>query len=607
MEKTCKILVAYHKPAKLIKNDVFVPIHVGRAIATEKYKQNEIDRDDYNWLINNMIGDDTGDNISNLNNHYCEMTALYWAWKNFDKLGNPDYVGLCHYRRFFRLEDFISHIEQSDIYMTESVIYPEKLNMQFSEFHTEQGLSLLKKTVAELFENDAESIEEFFDSEKLHLYNMFIMKKELFFEYAQWVFKIINQIHQTIDYENMSAYNQRYPGFCAERLLSYFVQKKYKNNDITLKEIPFIYQDYDKNCSFPLENSNPENIPIVLAADDNYTIYTGVCIESILSNSNKKYNYDFYILGEGMKPENVVKLRSVINKYDNASIKIVNITPLFDDIDKTSLFASSGYNITVYYRFFIPEIFKNFDKILYLDSDLVVNGDISELYSIDISNYYLGAVRDLYMKVWRPNDKQEDYYLNNILKLKSENDYFQAGVMLINNKKFVEEDIFKKLMDKLDEIKTPVLNDQDILNAVCQGKVFYINNDWNYDWNIENFDRNDPFKLMISRYLTKKEYESYLQSKKSPKLIHFAGYDKPWAKPSLPMAENFWKYAKKIPFYEEIIYQNLKIKIDNVPVVKFYKNFLQRLFSIKNLKMPNKTYKVITIFGIKIKFKRNKK
>lgn len=96
-----KILVCYHKKDRLFKNDVLVPIHCGRAVAKEKHKDGKISEKDYNWLINNMIGDDTGDNISHLNREVNETSAIYWAWKNYDKLGNPDYIGLCHYRRLF--------------------------------------------------------------------------------------------------------------------------------------------------------------------------------------------------------------------------------------------------------------------------------------------------------------------------------------------------------------------------------------------------------------------------------------------------------------------------------------------------------------------------
>ncbi|EJY2008883.1 DUF4422 domain-containing protein, partial [Campylobacter coli] len=96
-----KILVGYHKPAVLIKDDILTPIHLGRALATEDSKDGEMPKEDFEWMCENMIGDDTGDNISHLNRYFCELTGIYWAWKNYDKLGNPDYLGFMHYRRIF--------------------------------------------------------------------------------------------------------------------------------------------------------------------------------------------------------------------------------------------------------------------------------------------------------------------------------------------------------------------------------------------------------------------------------------------------------------------------------------------------------------------------
>ena len=97
-----KLLICYHKPAHLLKDNILTPIHVGRALAKEKMDH---ESPNYKWLINNMIGDDTGNNISKKNGSYNEMTCLYWAWKNYDKLGNPDYIGLMHYRRHFILHE----------------------------------------------------------------------------------------------------------------------------------------------------------------------------------------------------------------------------------------------------------------------------------------------------------------------------------------------------------------------------------------------------------------------------------------------------------------------------------------------------------------------
>ena len=91
-----KLLVCYHKPDVLLKDDVLTPIHVGRALARKRMKA---DDPRLKWLLENTIGDDTGDNISEKNDSYNELTALYWAWKNYGELGDPDYIGLMHYRR----------------------------------------------------------------------------------------------------------------------------------------------------------------------------------------------------------------------------------------------------------------------------------------------------------------------------------------------------------------------------------------------------------------------------------------------------------------------------------------------------------------------------
>lgn len=75
-------------------------------------KDGEISKEDFEWMCGNMIGDDTGDNISHLNRYFCELTGIYWAWKNYDKLGNPDYIGFMHYRRHFIFnEDIISNLK----------------------------------------------------------------------------------------------------------------------------------------------------------------------------------------------------------------------------------------------------------------------------------------------------------------------------------------------------------------------------------------------------------------------------------------------------------------------------------------------------------------
>ena len=121
-----KFLVAYHKPDILFDNEMLIPIHVGRAMLKKRAETDETARKNLEFLERNMIGDDTGENISLKNGSYNELTALYWAWKNYDKIGNPTHIGLMHYRRHFVFKDLENTFNEcNDV---EKNYFSDKLN-----------------------------------------------------------------------------------------------------------------------------------------------------------------------------------------------------------------------------------------------------------------------------------------------------------------------------------------------------------------------------------------------------------------------------------------------------------------------------------------------
>ena len=200
--KSIKILVVYHKKDKLFKNDILVPIHAGRAKAFEKSKDGQISKDDYNWLLKNMIGDDTGDNISHLNREFNEWTTIYWAWKNYDKLGNPDYIGLNHYRRFFSLPVlysplFGSYIEKKG-YTQKNIL---KIMEQYDFIHTGINSSSPEYSFepwqagAKLSENNHpilyKEYKKYLKERNFYTLNMFIMKREDFFNLCEECFPVM--------------------------------------------------------------------------------------------------------------------------------------------------------------------------------------------------------------------------------------------------------------------------------------------------------------------------------------------------------------------------------------------------------------------------------
>lgn len=212
-----KVLVVYHKKDKLIKSDIFVPIHAGRKVAELESKDGKIDKEDLKWLQESMIGDDTGDNISHLNRCFAEMTPIYWAWRNYDKLGNPDYIGLNHYRSLFLLSDYPNYSEQN----FEERIGTNKLQEKFSLGYElicghnttlriplrEDFPLLVEYEKAERKVEHLNFAESWIEKNRPDVYtdfcsylngnivgaqkNMFVMKKELFFEYCEFIFPLL--------------------------------------------------------------------------------------------------------------------------------------------------------------------------------------------------------------------------------------------------------------------------------------------------------------------------------------------------------------------------------------------------------------------------------
>lgn len=249
-----KILVAYHKPSVLFSNNIMTPIHVGRALAASSQKESS--------FFSDMLGDDTGQNISHLNPYYSEMTACYWAWKNYEQLGSPDYFGLAHYRRFFgfTFDSTDGYISVPDITKVSPLLYDEraitatvvKYDMcvrapiaitrditdsegniigkesvdpivQYAYAHDVRHLEMALAIVLRRHPQYSEAVKVFIDSSEHYLCNLFVMRKQMFFKYAQWIFPLLKMLHNSVSYENLDDYQRRAVGFLAERLTGLFV------------------------------------------------------------------------------------------------------------------------------------------------------------------------------------------------------------------------------------------------------------------------------------------------------------------------------------------------------------------------------------------------
>ena len=237
-----KILVCCHKPSELPQDKAFLPIHVGAAISNTELG---IQRDD-------QLNGASCDNISDKNHSFCELTAIYWAWKNIKKI-YPDlqYIGLNHYRRFFSFNEKrvtgsgipkdVKTIQQYKINETklESALYSNKVittpkaflktsvASSYEHCHNSSDLRIIHDIVRDDYPEFLNAFNNvFLGSNYFYDCNMFIMKWDEFDEYCKWLFGILFKAEKLIDISNYDTYQKRIYGFLAERLWTVWVEKK---------------------------------------------------------------------------------------------------------------------------------------------------------------------------------------------------------------------------------------------------------------------------------------------------------------------------------------------------------------------------------------------
>ena len=270
-------------------------------------------------------------------------------------------------------------------------------------------------------------------------------------------------------------------------------------------------------------------------------------LQSIIENSSAEKNYDIFILTQDITVDNRKCLLEMVSEKSNFCIRFINPAYLIEGYE---FFMRGHFSLETYYRLVLPELLPDYDKILYLDSDMVVNADVAELYNTDVTGYLLAACRDadtagLY-NGFEPKKKE---YTDKVLKLKNPYEYFQAGVLVMNLKEFRKQYDVKEILEFAASEEWQLL-DQDILNKLCEDKVKYVDMAWNVMVDYGKIRINQIIRL-APQWLNK----LYMEARKEPKIIHYAGPEKPWIYPEMDMGRFFWKYAKNTPYYESMLFR----------------------------------------------------
>lgn len=264
-----------------------------------------------------------------------------------------------------------------------------------------------------------------------------------------------------------------------------------------------------------------KHIPLFFSTDDNYIPYLDVAISSVIANASRDYRYRIIVLNTGLDPESMAKVKR--REQDGFAIDFVDISAQIAPI-KVRFKDVYHFSVVTYYRLFIASLFPQYDKIIYLDCDLVVPGDISRLYNIDLGDNILAAAPEQFVQ----NTPEFREYAATALGVDPDS-YVNAGVLVVSLAAFRENNIEEKFVSLITRHDFDLLDpDQAYLNYLCKGKIYPLPNGWN----------KEPMSLPC-------------EGKKN--IVHYALYKKPWQYNDVIDGDLFWYYAKKSPFYDRIL------------------------------------------------------
>ncbi len=564
------LYVAHHKLSHVIKTNIIKPIQIGFE----------------DKLADIEIRDNTGDNISNRNSTFCELTAQYWVWKNDLE---SDYIGFLHYRRYLNFNNNKSAIPEckwgyinekgfglnfkkkyaikddniEKVILDNDIILPNMWDVRNEDHynvrdHFERSnylhvkdFDLLRKVIKNISFDHLPYFDDMANSRKCYFTNIFIFRRKIFHQYSDWLFRILFEYEKVVDVSDYNSEEKRTISHLAERLLMVWISKYLDSNSlIKVTHLQRIFIEDSRQMIFRAvkKNSKMPTCPVVMASNETFTPHMASLIVSILENSSDKYLYDFIILGDNIKKITKNIIIEMTEAYSNSKIQFLDLDYEYDDATVHMHFSKATF-----FRLSIDKLLPDYDKVIYLDCDMIVLGDISKLFEIDIKDKVLAATHDYIMSSFCETKLKslestgsldaKKYLIDYLGMTENWNQYFQAGAILFNVKKLRDLNLSSVFEEELR--KRPYwFVDQDLLNKYFNSDTMILD----LKWNIPNVC------IHYREGLNQNQISIIDRALDCPWIIHYAGYEaKPWINLSAPFSEVYWKYQRKTPFYEKVI------------------------------------------------------
>lgn len=275
------------------------------------------------------------------------------------------------------------------------------------------------------------------------------------------------------------------------------------------------------------EMTRRTTIPVFFTIDDNYAPWLAVAINSIIrGSSTEKYDYHITVLHQGISEEHIRRISSLSKEH--FEIEFLPMKETFDGIEADFMgnkLRADYFTLTIYFRIFIPDMFPQYDKGIYLDSDIVVPGDLSKLYEVQLGDNLIAACPDYSIQEIPPFVEYVEKYVG----VDKAIEYINSGILLMNLGKLREAHLGTRFLELLNKYHfDSIAPDQDYFNALCKGKIVFLGPEWDAMPN-----DNHP------------ELEA-------PQLIHYNLFAKPWCYDGIQYAGYFWRYAETSGYIDEI-------------------------------------------------------
>lgn len=283
-------------------------------------------------------------------------------------------------------------------------------------------------------------------------------------------------------------------------------------------------------------------VAVCLTSSNFFAPISGVAVSSLIQNASDRRKYDILILTNDMSNQNMKQIGGLAT--ENCSIRFVRFE---DGLFSPEIATHDSYNVYTYYRLMIPSICVKYRKILYLDSDMVINRDVSEIYDTDLEGYYAAAVLDLPILTWQVMKERHPLYpYLESLGLTEVGGYMQGGVALYNTQ-MINHSYPVDVLVKMANERSYQNCDQELLNICFKGKIKFLSSKWN------TVVMHPAYIDLYEFWTPKQYYDMYIEARNDPYIIHYSFQQIPCFLNDVDMCEYFWKYAKNTPYYEDLL------------------------------------------------------